>query len=47
MKRFMATLSALVRLVIGNIDLLYLTLPRSLRKGYRSPWKQKEEGLSG
>jgi hypothetical protein len=29
---------ALVRLLAGNLDLVYWALPRRWRGGYRSPW---------
>lgn len=34
-----------LRLVLGNLDLLYYLLPRAWRGGYRSPWDVKRKSL--
>jgi hypothetical protein len=38
MPRPLEIVLALLRLVLGNLDLLYWALPRRLRGGYVSPW---------
>lgn len=41
MKRHLEIGLALLRLVLGNLDLLYWALPRAWRGGYRSPWETR------